>query len=154
VTPPPGTPPYLAIELPERFVLSSRSDDGAWFAWGEFRAADFSRLDDGSYVCAGHGGSPVYLRCTRREGALLHCLDGGGGRHTYRLEPCLPGPGAREQPGSATPPPGERRVVYDNPIDQAFADAGYEVEYVEDEPDAPVELRFLGRRRPSRPTRG
>jgi hypothetical protein len=85
-----GTRSYVALELPTRFALSSLGDDGAWTAWGEFRAADFSRLDDGSYLCSGYGGSPVYLRCTRQEGSVIECIDGGGELHTYRLEPCPP----------------------------------------------------------------
>ena len=47
----------------------------------------FDRLERGAYVCAGHGGSPIWLRCLRQEGSVIYVLDGGGDPYTYRLHP-------------------------------------------------------------------
>ena len=44
-------------------------------------------FEDGVYVCAGHGGSPIWLRCLRQEGSVIYVLDGGGDPYTYRLHP-------------------------------------------------------------------
>lgn len=76
---------YLALDLPATFTLEIRSEAGIWSEWGVYRAEDFVRLDDGSYVCEGHGGSPTWLRCiARRYGSFEH-MDGGGLIHAYRI---------------------------------------------------------------------
>lgn len=52
--------------MPAEFVLEFRDDNGEWCDHGRYGANLFQRLDDGSYVCAGHGGSPTFLRCVAR----------------------------------------------------------------------------------------
>ena len=58
-------PKFIDITMPDQFVLEVPTEQGSWIDHGLFRASDFDRLDDGAYLCAGHGGSPVYLRCLR-----------------------------------------------------------------------------------------
>jgi len=58
-------PKFIDITMPDQFVLEVPTEQGGWIDHGLFRASDFDRLDDGAYLCAGHGGSPVYLRCLR-----------------------------------------------------------------------------------------
>lgn len=76
---------FLDVEMPERFVLEFRNQHGEWMDWALLQAADFGRNDDGAYVCSGHGGSPVFIRCVRKEGEALHVVDGAGQPHVYRL---------------------------------------------------------------------
>jgi hypothetical protein len=76
---------FLKITMPDRFILDVRRDDGTWIDWGIFDAELFARLPDGSYVCAGHGPSTMWLRCIAQRGEVLEVLDGAGGRHHYRL---------------------------------------------------------------------
>ena len=81
--------------MPERFVLEFLTGGGEWLDHGLFHASLFGRNDDGTYVCSGHGGSPLFLRCLRQDGAVLYVLDGGGRPYTYRLVP-FPGGGYGE----------------------------------------------------------
>jgi transcriptional regulator with XRE-family HTH domain len=76
---------FVAIAMPERFVLEAEQDDGTLVDHGLYRADDFTRTHDGAYVNAGHGGSPIWLRCIRQSGAWIVCLDGSGARIRYRL---------------------------------------------------------------------
>ncbi len=78
-------PKFIDIAMPERFVLEVPTYEGGWIDHGLFRAADFDRLDDGAYLCAGHGGSPLYLRCLEQRGHELDVLDGQDDAYTYRL---------------------------------------------------------------------
>ena len=78
-------PKFIDITMPDQFVLEVPTDEGGWIDHGLFRAADFDRLDDGAYLCAGHGGSPLYLRCLEQRGHELDVLDGGNNLFTYRL---------------------------------------------------------------------
>ncbi len=73
---------YLDLDLPPLFALEIGP---AGEEWGLFAADWFGREDDGSYVCAGHGGSPVYLRAVARDGQRFTHVDGGGRKHAYRL---------------------------------------------------------------------
>lgn len=83
---------FAKVEMPERFVLEFLTGTGEWMDWGLFDAALFEREADGSYVCIGHGGSPLILRCLRQEGPVLYVIDGAGDPFTYRLVP-FPGGG-------------------------------------------------------------
>lgn len=82
-----GKRKYKDIAMPEAFVLEFLTSDGEWMDHGLFRADQFGRDDDGTYVCAGHGGSPLFLRCLRQDGMVIYTLDGGGDPFTYRLYP-------------------------------------------------------------------
>jgi len=76
---------FVAIAMPERFVLEAEQNDGSLVDHGLYRADDFTRTDDGAYVNAGHGGSPIWLRCVGQNGAWIVCLDGSDMRRRYRL---------------------------------------------------------------------
>ncbi len=76
---------FIEIAMPARFDLECLDGDGAWTHWGRYEARLFDRLDDGSYLCAGHGGSPTYLRCLRQDGQVIYVLDGSGEPFTYRV---------------------------------------------------------------------
>lgn len=78
---------FLDVDMPPQFILEVRDAGGRWIDWGRFDRELFGRLDDGSYVCAGHGGSPLFLRCTEQRGNEIECVDGGGELHIYRLAP-------------------------------------------------------------------
>jgi len=52
------TPKFIDIAMPEQFVLEVPTEADGWIDHGVFRAADFDRLDDGSYLCAGRPVSP------------------------------------------------------------------------------------------------
>lgn len=78
-------PRYLAVEMPDSFVLETLDGGGDWLEWGRYRREQFDRLPDGSYVCGGHGGSPMWIRCVRREHDRLHVIDGGGRPFIYSL---------------------------------------------------------------------
>lgn len=75
---------YLDLDLPPLFALQIGEEGNEW---GVFCSDWFGRADDGSYVCAGHGGSPVFFRARRRDGLRFRHVDGGGigRRHSYRL---------------------------------------------------------------------
>jgi hypothetical protein len=81
--------------MPDNFVLECLTDTGGWIDWAKCRAIDFARCDDGAYVCTGHAGSPIWIRCLRQDGTVLYCIDGGGLPYTYRLVP-FPGGGYGE----------------------------------------------------------
>jgi hypothetical protein len=81
------TPSFVRISMPDQFVLEVRSAEGAWLDHGLFSREDFARLEDGSYVCAGHGGAPVFLRALSQRGARVDAVDGAGAATSYRLEP-------------------------------------------------------------------
>lgn len=73
--------------MPDRFVLECLTRDGSWIDFGAFESSLFERGDDGTYVCAGHGGSPIFIRCVRQDGSVIYVLDGRGQPFTYRLVP-------------------------------------------------------------------
>lgn len=77
---------FIDIEMPEEFVLESLTPDGGWIDWGLYRAGDFERGEDGLYVAQGFG-SPLWLRCLRQDGSVIHVVDGAGAPFTYRLVP-------------------------------------------------------------------
>lgn len=78
---------YRDIDMPEVFILEGQDSAGEWIDWGLFEAQQFGRNDDGTYVCSGHGGSPVFLRCLEQRGDLIDVVDGTGERFTKRLVP-------------------------------------------------------------------
>lgn len=78
---------FLDIKLPEEFVLEVPAEAGGWTDYGLYRADQFGRDDDGTYVCAGYGASPLFLRCVRQRGDVIEVLDGTGAQFTYRLVP-------------------------------------------------------------------
>ena len=65
--------------MPKRFVLEVATRGGGWIDHGLFERDSFMRLQDGSYLCAGQGGSPMYLRCVGQHADVLEVPDGGGG---------------------------------------------------------------------------
>jgi 5'-deoxynucleotidase YfbR-like HD superfamily hydrolase len=81
----PADQKFVEVDLPDRFVVEVPSRDGGWIDYGKFARDRFSRLEDGSYLCAGEGWSPFYLRCVARHGPLLVVLDGSGERFVYRI---------------------------------------------------------------------
>lgn len=76
---------FRSLDLPQRFVLEMQTRAGEWVDHGLFDRDAFAVLEDGSYLCAGHGGSPVFLRCVAQRGDEIDVLDGAGVQHTYRL---------------------------------------------------------------------
>lgn len=77
---------YLDIVMPDDFILEVPDEsDAGWVDHGRYQARLFDRLEDGTYVCAGHGGSPLFLRCVRQDGEVIEVLDGAGERFSYRL---------------------------------------------------------------------
>jgi hypothetical protein len=69
---------YVDIEMPDEFVLEVTDDNGEWIDWGLYLARDFERKPDGAYLCAGHGGSPLWLRCLTQRDDSIDVVDGGG----------------------------------------------------------------------------
>jgi hypothetical protein len=53
---------YVDIDMPDVFELEALAEEGEWMVGGRYEATMFGRLEDGTYVCAGHGGSPLFLR--------------------------------------------------------------------------------------------
>ena len=49
---------YVDIDMPDVFELEALAEEGEWMVGGRYEATMFGRLEDGTYVCAGHGGSP------------------------------------------------------------------------------------------------
>ena len=80
-----SAPRFLDVELPARFVLQVERQRGGWVEHGIYDASGFARNDDGSYVCAGHGLSPTFLRCVKREGDVITVPDGAGQPFRYRI---------------------------------------------------------------------
>lgn len=78
-------PRYLEVDLPEEFVVESL-ERGKWMEWARHPREHFRRQENGSYVCAGYG-SPIFLRCVRKEGEKLHVLNGFGQPLVYRIRP-------------------------------------------------------------------
>jgi hypothetical protein len=76
---------FADLDLPDTFVLEVPDGDGQWITHGLYAADLFARLPDGSYLCAGHGSSPLYLRCVSRHGNELEVLDGAGKPWRCRL---------------------------------------------------------------------
>ena len=83
--------------MPDRFVLEVPTPDDGWIDHGLYNADAFARNPDGSYVCAGHGGSPLVLRCLAQRDDVIDVLDGAGEHFTYRLIP-LPSTRYRSRP--------------------------------------------------------
>jgi len=54
--------------------------------WGLYRAADFSRCENRTYVCSTDG-SPLFLRALAQAADVIRVLDGGGEEHEYRVVP-------------------------------------------------------------------
>jgi hypothetical protein len=70
--------------MPDRFELQVQLDDGEWLTEAVAAAADFYRLQDGSYICSS-GASGLWIRCIEcHEDYFIH-VDGGGDRFRYRL---------------------------------------------------------------------
>lgn len=90
-----GLARFRDVEMPDDFVLECLTAEGEWIDWGRYQPEAFARCEDGTYLCSGHGGSPMYLRCLRQEGSVVYVVDGGGTPYTYRL---VPFPGGRYQP--------------------------------------------------------
>ena len=76
---------FLDLDLPTTFVLEVPTSEGGWVDYGRYRAGDFDRLADGTYVCAGGSGSPLFLRCVHQTGDVITCVDGGGEQWVGRL---------------------------------------------------------------------
>ena len=52
--------------MPERFVLECLTSDGSRIDWGLYESSAFGREPDGTYVCAGSGGSPLlFAACAK-----------------------------------------------------------------------------------------
>ena len=81
--------------MPTAFVLETLTRSGEWIDHGLYRADQFTVNEDGSYLCSGDGGSPLFLRCVRQDGDVIYVVDGGGEPYTYRL---VPFPSDRYQP--------------------------------------------------------
>lgn len=86
---------FHTVRMPERFVLEVLTADGSWIDWGLFRADGFERHDDGAYLNAAGGGSPMWIRCLRQDGNVVYVLDGAGDPFVYRLV-TFPGGGYHE----------------------------------------------------------
>jgi len=78
--------PFIAIDMPERFVLEVPAHDGGWIDHGLCERQAFKRESDGTTVCLGHG-SPLILRCIRQRGDLIDVADHDGTVRTLRLVP-------------------------------------------------------------------
>ncbi len=83
---------YLEVQMPEQFeLLIQDRPGGPWATWAVLRGEWFERGDDGSYLCAAHGGSPVYIRALSvdpQSGVIEHVDgDGYGTVYRYRLRP-------------------------------------------------------------------
>ena len=79
-------PRYLNVNLPSEFLVEVPARGGAvWLVHGHYARDMFSRIEDGSYVCAGYGGSPFYIRCIAHDGAVLTLVDGAGRNFRIRV---------------------------------------------------------------------
>lgn len=75
---------FTVLDLPtEPFVFV----DETGVDNGPFSGEWFATLDDGTMVCSGHGGSPLYLRVTDVDGDWITTLDGTGRAFRYRIVP-------------------------------------------------------------------
>ena len=85
---------FMDLEMPELFDLEVPlgGRPGEWTVdVGSLSPRLFARLDDGAYLCAGHGSHPVYLRVVEQlDGGVIRCLDGGGEPFLCRLRPARP----------------------------------------------------------------
>lgn len=75
---------FLDIEMPDSFVLECLTSNGLWIDWGLYASSMFDHSPDGTYVCSGWGGSPLFLRCLRQDGSVIYVLNGAGQPFTYR----------------------------------------------------------------------
>jgi hypothetical protein len=85
---------YLDVPMPDQFELEIQDRPGGpWHTWALLRAEWFERADDGSYICAAHGGSPVYIRALSVDhdtGVVEHVDgDGYGAVYRYRMRPTV-----------------------------------------------------------------
>jgi hypothetical protein len=80
------TPRYLEVEMPKRFALEFKAEDGEWMLEAICLAEHFYRQKDGSYVC-GEFSSGLWIRCIAHHNWGLDHVDGGGDVHRYRLVP-------------------------------------------------------------------
>jgi len=84
---------FLDLDLPARFDLEVPYDESptGWIVdVGSLTPDLFDRLEDGSYLCAGYGGRPIYLRVVEvLDGGVIRCVDGGGAAFVYRVRPIL-----------------------------------------------------------------
>jgi len=76
---------FLDVELPPYFAIDVPDDSGGWETHGTYPRHLFDRLEDGTYVCSGHGGSPLFLRVIHQDGDLLTVLDGMGDEYLYKI---------------------------------------------------------------------
>jgi hypothetical protein len=78
---------YLDVYMPAQFELAIQDRlGGPWGTWATgLRPEYFDRGDDGTYLCSGHGGSPIYIRALSIDdrGVIEH-VDGDGFGHVYR----------------------------------------------------------------------
>lgn len=80
---------YLDVEFPAVFDLEVPLGDGSseWVVdVGSLRPDMFDRLDDGTYLCAGYGGRPLYMRVVEQfDDGRIKCVDGGGEPFLWRI---------------------------------------------------------------------
>ena len=80
---------FRDLDLPARFDLEVPYDESptGWIVdVGSLTPDLFDRLEDGSYLCAGYGGRPIYLRVVEvLDGGVIRCVDGGGEAFVYRI---------------------------------------------------------------------
>lgn len=79
---PPGG--YLALDMPERFMLQFRTADGGWMEEAVCMAAHTNRLEDGSYAI-GTDGTGIMIRCVENYRDHIVHVDGTGECFEYRL---------------------------------------------------------------------
>jgi hypothetical protein len=77
---------YLELDLPARFELQVREEDGSWSTFAVAAGEDFELQPDGSYVCAG-GGRPIFLRVVEVRSDYFVHVDGARDRFDYRIKP-------------------------------------------------------------------
>ena len=82
---------FLRLDLPPHFELdfaSEKATSGWLTVPGPLRSEWFVRINDGSFVCSGHGGEPITLRASKLlGGGLIEAVDDLGREVTYRIRP-------------------------------------------------------------------
>jgi hypothetical protein len=80
---------YLELQMPEQFELEVQdAPGGTWMTWAAvLRAEWFDRQHDGSYVCTGHDGPPVWIRALSLDpgSKVIEHADHDGHVYHYRL---------------------------------------------------------------------
>ena len=84
-----GLERFHDLEMPDMFDLEVPYDESptGWILdVGALTPDLFDRFDDGTYLCAGYGGHPIYLRVVeKQDGGVIKCVDGGGEPFLYRI---------------------------------------------------------------------